>query len=414
MSGQITGPVAIVGAGHSGGRTALALREQGYRGPLVLIGEESYVPYERPPLSKQLLLGAAEAPDCYLDKRADYTGLDIDLHLECSAVRLDRDKRTLKLSDGSIVDYQALILATGGQVRQLTIPGNDLEGVHYLRTLKDATALRASLLDARHCVVIGGGFIGLEVASSARQMGCEVSVLEATDRLAARVLPTPISHYLHDLHRHNGVDIRLECRIQRLEGTDKVEAVVLESGEILSCDRVVVGIGIIPNTALAETSGLDTGNGIRVNAHLQTNDPAIYAIGDVCEHRSPMTASWCRQETWRNAEDQARHVAHHLLGDPTPFQSLPAFWSDQYDASLQLIGNPSAAAHTIVRPHDDDHILLFHLDASARLVGVSGFGPGNRISKDIKISAQLINNGGPLDPAGLADPTVKLKPMLKA
>lgn len=411
MSEAITGTIVIVGAGHSGGRAALALREQGYSGRLVVIGEEAHPPYERPPLSKQLLLGTADPEHCRLD---DARERDIELRLGVPVQELNRERRVVRLADGSEIPYQRLILATGGRVRRLSLPGAELEKVHYLRTLDDATALKQALRDTRHCVVVGGGFIGLEVAAVATQLGCRVTVLEAGERLAARALPAAISERLLALHCRHGVEVRLEAGLQRLEGERNVEAVALEDGTRLACDRVVVGIGIQPNVELAEAAGLATGNGIRVDAHLRTSDRDIYAIGDVCEHQGPQSGQWGRQETWRNAEDQARHVARHLLGEAEPYTALAAFWSDQFDAGLQMIGDARAGTREIIRRLEDNALLLFYLDDAQRLVAASGFGPGNSIAKDIKIAERLIERGKALDPGVLADPAAKLKPLLKA
>jgi 3-phenylpropionate/trans-cinnamate dioxygenase ferredoxin reductase subunit len=408
-----TDPIVIVGAGHSGGRAALALREEGYQGSLILIGEELHAPYERPPLSKQALQGGEGSDDYFLKPKIDYAQLDIDLKLGVEVTALDPAARAISLSDGGQLHYSKLVLATGGKVRTLPLPGIELEGVHYLRTLNDATNLRNALNESSRLVVIGGGFIGLEVAASARKLGCEVVVLEAADRLAGRALPEEISERLLALQRANGVDVTLNCRIESIEGQGNVESVLLQDGSRIPCDRVLIGVGIEPNVELAQQAGLETGNGIRVNDRLQSSDENIYAIGDVCEFPCPQSGLQVRHETWRNAEQQAHLIARNLLGQDEAFQAPLWFWSDQFDCSLQMVGASSIAQHTVQRELPDNGILLFYIGAENRLVAVSGFGRGNSVAKDIKVAELLIGSGKSLNPEFLANPAIKLKSLLK-
>ncbi|MCU1785505.1 FAD-dependent oxidoreductase [Pseudomonas sp. 13B_2.1_Bac1] len=392
----------IVGAGHAGGRAALTLREEGYTGRLILIGDEAHLPYERPPLSKGLLQGSIDLAGCSLCDEARLAELDIE-HITGNPVRqLDPAQQRLQLADGQWLAYAGLLLATGGRARRLP---QAQANVLYLRTHDEALALKAALRPGARLVVVGGGFIGLEVAATARSLGCDVTLLEAGPRLAGRVLPPVISEALLDVHRLHGVEVRLNVALESIDA----DAVVLVDGQRLPCDLVVVGIGMQPNIELAAAAGLDVGQGIRVDAHLRTSAPNIYAAGDVCEFR--LDGEYQRQETWRNAEAQGRHAALNLLGRELAFESLPGFWSDQYDWGLQTVGVSTAL--TVSRPLPTGGLLLFYLDAEHHLQGACGWAPGNSVAKDIKLCERLISARVPLNPTSLADPDLSLKQLLR-
>lgn len=392
----------IVGAGHAGGRAALTLREEGYTGRLILIGDEAHLPYERPPLSKGLLQGSIDLAGCSLCDEARLAELDIE-HIAGNPVRqLDPAQQRLQLADGQWLAYAGLLLATGGRARRLP---QAQANVLYLRTHDEALALKAALRPGARLVVVGGGFIGLEVAATARSLGCDVTLLEAGPRLAGRVLPPVISEALLDVHRLHGVEVRLNVALESID----VDAVVLVDGQRLPCDLVVVGIGMQPNIELAAAAGLDIGQGIRVDAHLRTSAPNVYAAGDVCEFR--LDGEYQRQETWRNAEAQGRHAALNLLGRELAFESLPGFWSDQYDWGLQTVGVITAL--TVSRPLPTGGLLLFYLDAEHHLQGACGWAPGNSVAKDIKLCERLISARVPLNPTSLADPDLSLKQLLR-
>nr|WP_315414363.1 FAD-dependent oxidoreductase [uncultured Pseudomonas sp.] len=392
----------IVGAGHAGGRAALTLREEGYTGRLILIGDEAHLPYERPPLSKGLLQGSIDLAGCSLCDEARLAELGIE-HIAGNPVRqLDPAQQRLQLADGQWLAYAGLLLATGGRARRLP---QAQANVLYLRTHDEALALKAALRPGARLVVVGGGFIGLEVAATARSLGCDVTLLEAGPRLAGRVLPPVISEALLDVHRLHGVEVRLNVALESID----VDAVVLVDGQRLPCDLVVVGIGMQPNIELAAAAGLDVGQGIRVDAHLRTSAPNVYAAGDVCEFR--LDGQYQRQETWRNAEAQGRHAALNLLGRELAFESLPGFWSDQYDWGLQTVGVSTAL--TVSRPLPTGGLLLFYLDAEHHLQGACGWAPGNSVAKDIKLCERLISARVPLNPTSLADPDLSLKQLLR-
>lgn len=394
--------LVIVGAGHAGGRAALTLREEGYTGRLILIGDEPHAPYERPPLSKGVLQGSADLAGCSLCDGARLAALNIE-HLASNPVRLlEPQHQRLQLADGQWLPYAGLLLATGGRARRLPpSEGNVL----YLRTHDEALALRAALRPGTRLVIVGGGFIGLEVAASARSLGCEVTVLEAGPRLAGRVLPPVIGEALLNMHRSQGVDVRLNVVLESISP----DAVWLVSGERLPCDVVVAGIGMQPNLELATQAGLEVGQGIRVDECLRTSAPNIYAAGDVCEFS--LNGLYQRQETWRNAEAQGRHAALNLLGRELPFEAVQGFWSDQYDWGLQTVG--VMTPRTVSRPLAGGGVLLFYLDADQRLQGACGWAPGNSVARDIKLCERLITTAMPLSEASLADPERSLKHWLR-
>ena len=399
---MMNAPLIIVGAGHAGGRAALTLREEGYTGRLILIGDEPHLPYERPPLSKGLLQGTTDLAGCSLCDSDQLAELGIEHIAGNPVTQLQPQQHRLQLADGQWLPYAGLLLATGGRARRLPqVQANVL----YLRTHDEALALRSVLNPGTRLVVVGGGFIGLEVAATARGLGCEVTVLEAGPRLAGRVLPPVISQALLELHREQGVDVRLNVALESIHA-DSVQWV---DGQLLPCDLVVVGIGMQPNIELATAAGLEVGQGIRVDDYLRTSAPNIYAAGDVCEFR--LGGRYQRQETWRNAEAQGRHAALNLLGREVLFEALPGFWSDQYHWGLLTVGVMSPSMVTRALPGGG--LLLFYLDVEQHLQGACGWAPGNSVAKDIKLCERLIAARIPLNPTGLADPELSLKHLLR-
>ena len=399
---MMNAPLIIVGAGHAGGRAALTLREEGYTGRLILIGDEPHLPYERPPLSKGLLQGTTDLADCSLCNSDRLAELGIEHIASNPVTQLQLQQHRLQLADGQWLPYAGLLLATGGRARRLP---QEQANVLYLRTHDEALALRSLLNSGTRLVVVGGGFIGLEVAATARGLGCEVTVLEAGPRLAGRVLPPVISQALLELHREQGVDVRLNVALESIQA----DSVQLVDGQLLPCDLVVVGIGMQPNIELATAAGLEVGQGIRVDEYLRTSAPNIYAAGDVCEFR--LGGLYQRQETWRNAEAQGRHAALNLLGREIPFEALPGFWSDQYHWGLLTVGVMSLSVVTRVLPGGG--LLLFYLDAEQHLLGACGWAPGNSVAKDIKLCERLIAARIPLNTTDLADPELSLKHLLR-
>ncbi|MBR8346707.1 NAD(P)/FAD-dependent oxidoreductase [Burkholderia ambifaria] len=406
--------MAIVGAGHAGGRAAQMLREGGWRGRIVLIGAEAHLPYERPPLSKGVLTGERSAAQCGL-RDPDAWRADGTEPLVATVERIDPVAREVHVSGGRGFTYDAMLLATGGRARRLTIPGAELDGVFALRTLDDAAVLGARLVPDARIVLIGGGFIGLEVAASARSRGARVSVLDAAPRLLGRAVPEPIAARVHALHVQRGVSIGLNRRPVAIERmVDGALAVVLDDGDTLIADTVVAGIGIEPADELARDAGLVVERGIVVNARLETSARGIYAAGDVAVFPSAASGRLVRQETWHGAETQARVAARNMLGADEPYRELPWFWSDQYDAQLQVAGEPALGERTVARVLGDDAEIHFHFDAGERLVAASGFGRASGFVKEMRVARLLVERGIGVSPAAVADARVKLKSLVPA
>ncbi|WP_126228459.1 NAD(P)/FAD-dependent oxidoreductase [Burkholderia ambifaria] len=406
--------MAIVGAGHAGGRAAQVLREGGWRGRIVLIGAEAHLPYERPPLSKGVLTGERSAAQCGL-RDPDAWRADGIEPLVATVERIDPVAREVHVSGGRGFTYDALLLATGGRARRLAIPGAELDGVFALRTLDDAAVLGARLVPDARIVLIGGGFIGLEVAASARSRGARVSVLDAAPRLLGRAVPEPIAARVQALHVQRGVSIGLNRRPVAIERmADGALAVVLDDGDTLIADTVVAGIGIEPADELARDAGLVVERGIVVNARLETSARGIYAAGDVAVFPSAASGRLVRQETWHGAETQARVAARNMLGADEPYRELPWFWSDQYDAQLQVAGEPALGERTVARVLGDDAEIHFHFDARERLVAASGFGRASGFVKEMRVARLLVERGIGVSPAAVADAGVKLKSLVPA
>jgi 3-phenylpropionate/trans-cinnamate dioxygenase ferredoxin reductase component len=406
-------PMVIVGAGHVGGRAAQALREFGWTGEILLIGEESHLPYERPPLSKGLLTGERDGASCALRPRAAYAADRIQ-HVVERAASIDGSACEVTLAGGGRIGYQALLLATGGRVRWLNIPGAHLPGVLGLRTLDDAAELAPRLARAEPLVVIGGGFIGLEVAAAARRRGCDVTVVEGTDRLIGRAVPEAIGTAVLRLHQSRGVIVRLQTTPQEITAlSDGLLRVRLSDGSALSAATIVVGIGIEAATDLARTADLSVNRGVVVNEELATSVPGIFAAGDVAEFPSALSGQAIRQESWHNAETQARTAARNMLGGHEAYTALPWVWSDQYDHVLQVGGEPALGTSAVTRAWGSARI-QFHVDAEGGLVGVSGFGESAAMAREFKLARMLVERRLRPRPDELADVSVTLKSLLHA
>ena len=339
----------VIGAGHAGGRAVEAMRMTGFEGDIVLVGAEQHLPYERPPLSKEALQARACYEFPFIRPQEYYDEQSIELRLGIEATSIASAEKLVTLADGEEISYDKLLLTTGGSVRGLAIPGVDQMGVHYLRTLEDSTAIEASLADSKNVIVVGGGFIGLEVAASARQRGCNVTVLEITNCLLGRGVPPSVSDYFLRLHQSHDVDVRLNTGVQSIEGGDHLSGVMTSSGELLPADLVVIGVGIVPETKLAEQTGLKIDNGIVVNEFCQTSDPFIFAAGDVTNHYTPLVGRHIRLEAWQCAQNMAIAAAKIMCGDKTPYAEVPWMWSDQFDSNLQVAGMPETWEDIVAR-----------------------------------------------------------------
>ena len=344
--------ILIVGTGHGGSQVAIALRQMGFKGSITMVGRDIAPPYERPPLSKEYLAGDKPFERIMVRPESFWKERDIALMLGASVRKIDPRKRRCELGDGTLLSWDKLVWAGGGDARRLSCPGAELEGVHSVRDKAHADMLRAEL-DAgrRRAVVIGGGYIGLEAAAVLRKQGCEVTLLEMQDRLLARVAGEELSDFYLEEHRRQGVDIRLDTAVERLEGDGtRVTGVTLGDGETIACDFVVAGIGIVPAVGPLIAAGAAGANGVDVDELCRTSLPHIYAIGDCAAHANPY--AWgevIRLESVQNAHDMAKTVARHLTGDPQPYDALPWFWSNQYDLKLQTCGLSIGHDQTVLR-----------------------------------------------------------------
>ena len=409
------GGMVIIGAGHCGGRAALALRGLGWDGAITLIGDEDNLPYERPPLSKGVLFGGAELSGLHLADATAYREAGIRVCLSSAVRTIDRSNHTVLLENGEPIPYARLLLATGGRARQLAIPGALDPQVLSLRTHDDALSIKRHLRDGSRVVLIGGGFIGLEVAASARASGCQVDVIEGAARLLGRAVPEAIAARVLQLHARHGTQITFGAQPVEIRRQDDGALLLLfADGSSKTADLIVVGVGMLPRTELARDCGLVVEQGIVVDGQLRTSDAAIFAAGDVCQFPSALTGALIRQETWHNAETQAGVAAANMLGAQTAYAELPWFWSDQYDHTLQVCGEPAHGVSTVTRLLEQDGVLIFFLDGAGKLVGGSGFGPASLVTKDLKLMRKLVELGAYPAPALLQDPAAPLKKLLSA
>lgn len=406
--------MVIVGAGECGARAALAFREEGFRGPVTLIGAETHLPYERPPLSKEAMTGA-EAPEPKLvvgrEKLAEAA---VRLVAPVEAARIDRAARAVHLSDGTSIPYEKLLLATGAKPRRLALAEGSARCA-VLRSFDDALAIRARLTPGARLAVVGGGFIGLELAASARRLGAEVTVIEAAPRILGRAVPAEIAAVIHARHAAEGVRLLVGRGIAGIADTEAGLRIALADGEFLQADSAVIGIGAEPNTALAEAAGLAVENGIAVDAHLRTSDERIFAAGDCCSFpASHYGGRRVRLEAWRNAQQQGALAARNMLGRGEAHAFVPWFWSDQYELGLQIAGLAEGAAETVRRDMGENCFILFHLAEDGRLLAASGVGAGNAVARDIRLAEMLIARGAKPPREKLAAPDAKLKALLAA
>lgn len=364
--------VVIVGAGHAGGSAAALLRQYGWTGPIALIGAEPVVPYQRPPLSKAWLKQETGLDSVLLRAASFYTASAIGLRLAAEVAGIDRPTQQVVLRTGEPVAYDRLILALGSENRRLRVPGSGLAGVLALRTLADVETLQASLSPGARLVTVGAGYIGLEVAASARALGADVTVIEREARVLARVASMPLSAWFERRHAAGGVRIILDAGVHAFEGSNgRVAAVHLTGGTAVACDAVLIGIGAGANDALGRAAGLQCADGIVVDAAARTSDPAIHAIGDCTHHPLPRYRRTGRLESVPNALEQAKQAAADLTGRPPPAPEVPWFWSDQYDERLQIAGLPFDVAETVVRGDPaTGRFAVFHLAADGALQAV--------------------------------------------
>ena len=395
----------IVGTGQAGFETAAALRASGYQDPVTLIGDEAHLPYQRPPLSKGFILDKQGMDEIELRPAQFFDDHRIDLLTGVRVTAIDRASKRVSLDAGADKSYDALVLACGARNRLLGVPGADLDGVLYLRTLDESRTVKQRLLDAHAVVVVGGGFIGLEIAASARSLGKSVTVLEAQPRLMPRVVAPLVSDFYATLHAGRGVTVVCDAGVTGIAGDAQARTVTLSNGASYPADLVVVGIGVVPNTELAHGAGLATGNGIVVDDYLQTSDPAIFAIGDCAEHPNPFCGGRTRLESVQNAADQGRTVAATIAGRRTRYHAVPWFWTDQYEVRLQMAGLSHGYDDAVTRGNPDAQKFSVYYFKESRLIAVDSI---NRPADHI-VARRLLASHATVTPAQAADEEVNLK-----
>lgn len=408
--------LVIVGTGLAGVEVAFGLRAGGWKGNIWLVGDAAVIPHHLPPLSKTYLAGKATPESLYLRTPDAYAAQNIQLLSGKQITAINRNLRQVSLSDGQVLDYDRLVLATGGRPRLLPVANGaagKADNYRYLRTLEDAECIRQQLIPGNRLVVIGGGYVGLEVAATAIKAGMQVTLLDTTDRVLARVTAPPVSAFYERLHREAGVDIRTGMQVCGFEmSTDqqKVTAVLCEDGTRLPADLVVAGIGLIPNCELASAAGLQVDNGIVVNEQMQTSDPSIMAVGDCARFHSQIYGRWVRIESVPNALEQARKVAAIVCGKPPRSEAAPWFWSDQYEIGLKMVGLSEGYDRIIIRGSmEQPDFSVFYLQGD-RVLAVDAV---NR-PVEFNLSKQIITDRLPVEPNLLDDESVSLKEIIAA
>lgn len=395
--------ILIIGAGQAAAQAVSTLRAEGFAGSLAIVGDEPFAPYQRPPLSKAYLAGTFERERLFLKPQKFFEEARCELILGVAAESLDRNARTVALADGRRLAYDALLIATGSRARRLPVRGADLAGIFYLRGIADVDALREAFAGGGRLAVVGGGYIGLEVAAVAIKCGLAVTVFESLDRVMARAVSPGLSVFYESVHREAGVQFQLNTTVQSFEGTDRLDG-LRAGGKLHAADFALVGIGIVPNVELAEAAGLACGDGIVVDECARTADPAIFAAGD-CTRHIGRDGTPIRLESVQNAIDQAKHAALAMLGRPVPYREVPWFWSDQYDLKLQIAGL-AREEDVCVRRGDPAarKFAMFHL-RGGRVAAVEAV----NAAPEYIVGRKLIAQGAAIDASNLADLTIPMK-----
>jgi 3-phenylpropionate/trans-cinnamate dioxygenase ferredoxin reductase component len=403
--------IVIAGGGQAAVQAADTLRRKGYTGRVTLVGDEPWLPYQRPPLSKKYLAGALERERLAIRPEKFFTEHSVQTHLGRRVAGIERREQRVRLDDGRTLPYDALLLATGSHPRRLSAPGADLGGVHYLRGIDDADRIRAECAAGGRLVVIGGGYIGLEVAATARELGMDVTVLEMADRVMNRVVCAELSAFYQAEHARHGVRVLCNARVRALAGdanSGRVRAVLTEDGAEHPADLVIVAVGVVPTDELAVAAGLECDNGIRVDEHCRSSDPAIYAAGDCANHPSPRYGRRLRLESVDNAFEQGSSAALNLNGTPTVHDKLPWFWSDQYDLKLIIVGISTGYDSVIVRGAQAARAFSVCYLRAGELIAIDSV----NAPKDQMAARKLIAARARPDPGKLADHGIPLKDTL--
>jgi len=399
--------LVIVGGGQAAAQAVQSLRQQNFAGAITLLGDEPYAPYQRPPLSKKYFAGELARDRLLLRPATFYAEKGVALELSARVEELEPAARRVRLRDGRTLAYDRLLLATGSRPRMLDVPGAALPGVHYLRTIADVDAITASLAPGAHVLLIGAGYIGLEVAASARHRGFGVTVLEAAERVMARAVSTEVSAFYEACHRAAGVAVHCGAAVKALRGAERVTGVETADGRVFDCDLVIVGIGIVPNIELAANAGLECSNGIAVDEYARTADPHIVAAGDCTSHPHPLLARRVRLESVPNAIHQAKVAAATLLGSPTAYSEVPWFWSDQYDLKLQIAGLSTGYDEVVLRGDPSKRSFAAFYLRGGELLAVDAVNS----PREFIAGKKLVANRARIAPDVLRDAAVDLTPL---
>lgn len=395
--------IVIIGAGQAGCQAVASLRAEGFAGAITMVGDEPYAPYQRPPLSKTYLMGTMERDRLFLKPDAFYAEARCETIHGVPAVSINRAAKEVALADGRVLGYDKLLIATGTRVRRIACPGADLQGIHYLRSIADVDALRPAFKTAKRLAIVGGGYIGLEVAAVARKYDLKVTVLEAMDRVMARAVSKPVSDFYEKVHREAGVELALDTKVEAFAGSTHL-AGVRAGGRLFEADIALVGIGVVPAMELAQDAGLECRDGIVVDRFCATSDPAIFAAGD-CTRHSGRDGAEIRLESVQNAIDQAKHAALAMAGNHKVYSEVPWFWSDQYDLKLQIAGLARAGDGLVVRGDPASRkFAVFHLreGAVAAVEAVNA-------APEYLVGRKLIESGATVAPERLADTAIPMK-----
>ncbi len=397
--------VVIAGAGHAAGQLVASLRHHKFDGRIVLVGEEPFLPYQRPPLSKKYLAGELPAERLYLKPQSFYEEAGVDLHLDTRITAVDRKAKTVSVDGADDITFDKLVMALGSRPRRLRLDGENLERVHYLRSIADVDAIRDDMQPGRRLVIVGAGYIGLEVAAVAQQAGLDVTVVEMADRVMSRVVSPEISDFYQIEHTNQGVKFRLSTGVAAFSGKKRVKAVVTSEEEEIPADLVIIGVGVVPNSELASSAGLAVDNGIVVDDHCRSSDPDIFAVGDCTLHPNEIYGRKLRLESVHNAVEQAKTAAANICGKEQAYCQVPWFWSDQYDLKLQIAGLSRGYDDVVIRgnPAKRSFSCLYLKDG--RLIAVDAI----NAPRDFVQSKPLIQSRAPLRPELLADQETALQ-----
>lgn len=400
-------PYVVIGAGHGAGQAAASLRQLGFGGRLVLIGEEPYPPYQRPPLSKKFLAGELDQERTYFKPAAFYDEKHVELKLNTRADSIDTAAKRVALSGGESLEYEKLLLCLGSQARRIPVPGAELPQVFYLRGIDDVLGIRANVQAGKKVVVVGGGYIGLEVASVCVKLGMSVTVLEMEERLMSRVVSPEVSSFYENFHSANGVDVHCGATVSAFEGEQRLRRVTIKDGRGFDADLAVVGIGIIPNTHIAEEAGLACDNGIVVDEYCQSSEEDVYAAGDCTNHPNALVGRRIRLESVHNALEQAKTAAHAMCGDLQDYTQVPWFWSDQYDLKLQIAGLAEGHDRRICRGDPTTGAFAVFYQRDGALIAVEGVNS----PREFMLGRKLIAQRAVIDPERLSDVSIAMSEM---